>query len=166
MRVLGLIVLVAALGPLGTAGASEVVAYTARHYGQEPAIEAFTKKFGIQVKLLACGTGELFERRKAEGENPPADVLLTVDAGNLWHAPRAGVLSKIDSLDLASNGPASLRDSDNRWFGLTLRARTIMYNTGKVKPAELSTYEALINIASAGEFQAATTRLADRAGYK
>ena len=143
MRVLGLLMLMVALGPLGTAGASEVVVYTARHYGQEPAIEAFTKKTGIQVKLLAGSTGELFERLKAEGEKTPADVLLTVDAGNLWNAARAGLLSKIDSPELASNVPASLRDPDNRWFGLTVRARTIMYHTGKVKPAELSTYEAL-----------------------
>jgi ABC-type Fe3+ transport system substrate-binding protein len=180
--------------------------YTARHYGQEPALEAFTKKTGIQVKLLAGSTGELFERLKAEGERTPADVLLTVDAGNLWNAARAGLLSKIDSPELLSNVPASLRDPESRWFGLTVRARTIMYNTGKVKPAELSTYlleflstaEAQqmfadvafeypanpqaavsplvakwgkfkqddINIASAGEFQAAATRLADRAGYK
>jgi len=143
MRLLGLIVLIAALGPLGTASASEVVVYTARHYGQEPAIEAFTKKTGIQVKLLAGSTGELLERLKAEGDKTPADVLLTVDAGNLWNAARAGLLSKIDSPELASNIPASLRDPDNRWFGLTVRARTIMYNTIKVKPAELSTYEAL-----------------------
>ncbi len=66
-----------------------------------------------------------------------------VDAGNLWNAARAGLLSKIDSPELASNVPASLRDPENRWFGLTVRARTIMYNTSKVKPAELSTYEAL-----------------------
>ena len=92
MRVLGLIVLMAALPPLGTAGASEIVVYTTRHYGQEPAIEAFTKKTGIQVKLLAGGTGELFERLKAEGEKSPADVLLTVDAGmHLGPSPQAGL---------------------------------------------------------------------------
>src|SRR5882724_6308765 len=130
MRALGLIVLFAVLGPLGTAGASEVVVYTARHYGQEPALEAFTKKTGIQVKLLAGSTGELFERLKAEGDRTPADVLLTVDAGNLWNAAQAGLLSQIDSPELASNVPASLRDP--------VRARTIMYNTSKVKPAELS----------------------------
>jgi iron(III) transport system substrate-binding protein len=128
MRALGLIVLVAVLGslgtvpgplgtvfgPLGTAGASDVVVYTARHYGQEPALEAFTKKTGIQAKLLAGSTGELFERLKAEGERTPADVLLTVDAGNLWNAARAGLLSKIDSPELLSNVPASLRDPESR----------------------------------------------------
>jgi len=110
---------------------------------QEAAFEAFTKKTGIQVKMFNGSTGELFERLKAEGERSPADVLLTVDAGNLWNAARAGLLAKIDSPDLAANIPAHLRDPENRWFGLTVRARTIMYNTNKVKPAELSTYEAL-----------------------
>jgi len=36
----------------------------------------------------------------------------------------------------------SLCDPDNRWFGLTMLARTIMHNTGKVKPTELSTSQA------------------------
>jgi iron(III) transport system substrate-binding protein len=124
-------------------GAAELLVYSARHYGQEPALDAFTKKTGIQVKMLTGNTGELFERLKAEGDKSPADILLTVDAGNLWNAARAGLLSMVDSPELATNIPAHLRDPENRWFGLTVRARTIMYNTGKVKPAELSTYEAL-----------------------
>jgi iron(III) transport system substrate-binding protein len=123
--------------------AAELLVYSARHYGQEAAFEAFTRKTGIQVKMLTANTGELFERLKAEGNRTPADVLLTVDAGNLWNAARAGLLSKVDSPELTANIPAHLRDPENRWFGLTVRARTIMYNTNKVKPAELSTYEAL-----------------------
>jgi iron(III) transport system substrate-binding protein len=125
------------------AQAPEVVVYTARHYGQEAAFDAFTKKTGIAVKLLAGQTGELFERLKAEGERTPADVLVTVDAGNLWNAARAGLLAKVDSPELLANIPAHLRDPEQRWFGLTVRARTIMYNVKKVTPAELSTYEAL-----------------------
>jgi len=121
----------------------EIVVYTARHYGREAAFDAFTKKTGVGIKLLAGQTGELFERLKAEGERTPADVLITVDAGNLWNAGRAGLLAKIDSPELTSNIPAHLRDPEQRWFGLTVRARTIMYNTKKVTPAELSTYEAL-----------------------
>jgi len=70
-------------------------------------------------------------------------VLISVDAGNLWNAARAGLLSKVDSPEIAANVPAHLRDPENRWVGLTVRARTIMYNTAKVKPEELSTYEAL-----------------------
>ncbi|MGH7390610.1 MAG: extracellular solute-binding protein [Candidatus Rokuibacteriota bacterium] len=121
----------------------EVVVYSARHYGQEAAFEAFTRKTGIKLKILTGGTGELFERLKAEGARTPADVLLTVDAGNLWNAARAGLLSPVDSPELAANIPAHLRDPENRWVGLTVRARTIVYNTKRVKPEELSTYEAL-----------------------
>jgi iron(III) transport system substrate-binding protein len=126
------------------AEAAEVVVYSARsHYGQEPVMEAFTKKTGIQIKSFGGDSGQLFERLKAEGDKTPADVLISVDAGNLWNAARAGLLSRMDSPEVQANIPAHLRDPDNRWVGLTVRARTIMYNARKVKPEELSTYEAL-----------------------
>ncbi len=126
------------------AAADEVVVYSARsQYGQEPAIDAFTRKTGIQVKSFGGNTSELFDRLKAEGDKTPADVLITVDAGNLWNAGRAGLLSRMDSPEIAANVPANLRDPEGRWTALTVRARTIMYNITKVKPEELSTYEAL-----------------------
>jgi iron(III) transport system substrate-binding protein len=131
------------LAGAATGHAAELVVYSARHYGQEAAFEAFTRKTGIQLKIFNGSTGELFERLKAEGERTPADVLLTVDAGNLWNAARAGLLSRVDSPELQANIPAHLRDPEQRWVGLTVRARSIAYNIQKVKPAELSTYEAL-----------------------
>ena len=129
--------------PVPASAAEEVVIYSARHYGQEPAFEAFTKATGIQIKMLNGDAGQIFERLKAEGDKTPADVLLTVDAGNLWNAARAGLLAPVTSPELDKNIPAHLRDPEHRWFGLTVRARTIMYNPKKVTPAELSTYEAL-----------------------
>jgi len=139
---------VAALLSLALAGqaqAAEVVIYSARstQYGPETAFEAFTKKTGIQIKTFGGNSSELFERLRAEGDKTPADVLITVDAGNLWNAARAGLLSKVDSPELLANVPANLRDPEGRWFGLTMRARTIMYSTKRVKAEELSTYEAL-----------------------
>jgi iron(III) transport system substrate-binding protein len=129
--------------PAPAGAAEEVVIYSARHYGQEPAFEAFTKATGIQIKILNGSAGEMFERLKAEGAKSPADLLLTVDAGNLWNAARAGLLAPVQSAELARNIPAHLRDPEHRWFGLTMRALTIMYNPRKVAPSELSTYEAL-----------------------
>jgi len=139
------IAVAALLGSLASAAAAnEVVVYSARsHYGQEPAIEAFTKKTGIQVKSHGGNSSELFDRLKAEGDKTPADVLITVDAGNLWNAAQTGLLAKIDSPETQANVPANLRDPGGRWVALTMRARTIMYNTRKVKPEQLSTYEAL-----------------------
>jgi iron(III) transport system substrate-binding protein len=141
--VLCVVVLTVGFLPAVTPAAEEVVLYSSRHYGQEKAFEAFTKQTGIQIKMLNGDTGQLFERLKAEGDRSPADVLITVDAGNLWNAARAGLLAPVTSAELAKNIPAHLRDPENRWFGLTMRARTIMYNVKKVNPAELSTYEAL-----------------------
>jgi iron(III) transport system substrate-binding protein len=143
-----LLILLAALAglagqPARAAAADEVVIYSARHYGQEPAFEAFTKKTGIQIKMLNGDAGQIFERLKAEGDKTPADLLLTVDAGNLWNAARAGLLAPAASTELSKNIPAHLRDPEHRWFGLTMRARTIVYNPRKVNPTELSTYEAL-----------------------
>jgi iron(III) transport system substrate-binding protein len=129
--------------PAAASAAEQVVIYSARHYGQEPAFDAFTKATGIEIKMLNGDAGQIFERLKAEGDKTPADLLLTVDAGNLWNAGRAGLLAPVSSAELTKNIPAHLRDPESRWFGLTLRARTIMYNPKKVAASELSTYEAL-----------------------
>jgi len=82
-------------------------------------------------------------RLQAEGARTEADVFMTVDAGNLWQAAQLGLLRAVDSPVLEANIPAHLQDPENRWFGLSVRARTLIYNTDKVQPSELSTYEAL-----------------------
>jgi iron(III) transport system substrate-binding protein len=118
--------------------------YSARHYDTDKALyESFTKKTGIKVNLVEAKADELIERIKSEGANSPADVIITVDAGNLWRAKEAGILQPIASQVLTSAIPANIRDSDNQWFGLSQRARVIMYNKEKVKSSDLSTYEAL-----------------------
>ena len=127
-----------------TAAGQEVNVYSSRsHYGSEKVFEEFTKATGIKVNIFGGNNNEVFERLKAEGANTKADVLVTVDAGNLWNAARAGLLQPIESRVLNANVPQHLRDPENRWFGLAVRARTIMYSTERVKPSELSTYEAL-----------------------
>lgn len=111
----------------------------------KPAFDAFTKKTGIQVKYLTAKEAILLERLKAEGKYTDADVLITVDAGNLWLASREGVLQPVTSSRLERQVPASLRSPDGSWFGLTVRARTIVYSLERVSPDELSTYEDLGN---------------------
>lgn len=124
--------------------AAEVVVYSARNEQLiKPVFERFTRETGIKVKFLTDKEAPLIARLKAEGAAMPADVLLTVDAGNLWLAAQQGLFRPLSSPTLTANIPAHLRDPDNRWFGLSVRARTIVYNPSKVKPAALSTYEAL-----------------------
>jgi iron(III) transport system substrate-binding protein len=121
-----------------------VYVYSARHYGlMEPAFAKFTEETGIEVRFTFGKDAELRERLKAEGEFTPADVLFAVDAGNLWLAAQEGLLQPIQSEVLEKNIPAHLRDPENRWVALSLRVRTIAYHPDRVKPEELSTYEAL-----------------------
>jgi iron(III) transport system substrate-binding protein len=123
---------------------NEVVVYSARiEQLIKPMFDAFTAATGITVKYFSANEAELFERLKAEGANTPADVLMTVDAGNLWLAEHAGLLEGFDSSIIAQNIPAHLRAKSNAWVGLAIRARPIMYSTERVKPTDLSTYEAL-----------------------
>jgi len=127
-----------------TASAEEVVVYSARAEQLiKPLFDAYTRDTGVQIKFITGAEGPLMERLKAEGQNTPADILLTVDAGNLWQASHQGLLRPIQSKALQDNVPAHLRDPGNEWFGLSVRARTIVYNTTMVKPSELSTYEDL-----------------------
>lgn len=127
-----------------TFAADEIVIYSARNEQLiKPLFDAYTAETGTQIKFITDKEGPLLERLKAEGAGTPADMLITVDAGNLWLAAKEGALAKVDSKRLKTNIPAHLRDPDNRWFGLSVRARTIVYSTARVKPAELSTYEAL-----------------------
>ncbi len=124
--------------------ADEVVVYSARNEQLiKPMFDAYTKETGTKIKFITDKEGALLQRLKAEGENTPADMLITVDAGNLWEAAREGSLRPVQSKVLTANIPAHLRDPGNQWFGLSVRARTIFFNTQKVKPAELSTYEDL-----------------------
>ncbi len=127
---------------VGSAG--EVVVYSARIESLiKPMFDAFTEKTGIQVKYFTAGEKELFERLQSEGDKTPADVYMTVDVGNLWIAEHAGLLQGFSSEAIDQNIPSHLRAKDNAWVGLSVRARPIMYSTERVKPSELSTYEAL-----------------------
>jgi len=125
-------------------GEGVVNLYTSRHYDTDEALyDNFTEETGIEVKRIEGKADELIERIKAEGDNSPADVLITVDAGNLWRAEQAGLLQPVSSSTLESAIPENLRHSEGNWFGLSTRARIIVYSKERVQPTELSTYEAL-----------------------
>lgn len=128
----------------GSASAETVTVYSARNEQLiKPLFDAYTQETGTQIQVLTDKEGPLLERLKAEGAKTAADVLITVDAGNLWQASQMGLLRSIKSSVLNANIPANLRDPQGEWYGLSVRARTIVYNTKTVNPINLSTYEAL-----------------------
>ncbi|MFM2430189.1 MAG: hypothetical protein RLZZ511_1402 [Cyanobacteriota bacterium] len=125
-------------------GNNSITVYSARHYDADNQVYAgFTQKTGIKINLVEAKANELVERLKSEGSNSPADVVITVDAGNLHAAKQAGVLQPIASSALQTAIPANLRDPENYWFGLTKRARVIMYNKDTVTPNKIQRYEDL-----------------------
>ena len=109
----------------------------------KPLLDRYTKETGVKVNLLTDRGGAIAERLAAEGAGSPADVLLTVDMGNLWNAAQRGLLRKIDSPTLNANVPPTFRDPGSQWWGLSRRERTIFFNPAKVKAGQLSTYEDL-----------------------
>ena len=96
---------------LSSSFAQEVVnVYSARHYDSDAALfSLFTEETGIQVNLIEARAEELIERVRSAGTNSPADVLITVDAGNLWRADEAGILDAVDSEILTNAIPENLR---------------------------------------------------------
>jgi len=133
-------------GSLAVAAKNEIIVYSARNEQLiKPLFEAYTKETGVTIRYITYMEGPLLTKLQTEGVNSPADLLITVDAGNLWQASNMGVLQPVQSDKLTANIPAHLRDPGHQWFGLSVRARTIVYNKDKVKPTELSTYEDLGN---------------------
>lgn len=122
----------------------EVNVYSARKEALiKPLLDKFTEATQIKVNLVTGKAGALQKKLELEGDNTPADLLITTDAGNLHRAKQAGLLQTVESEVLSKDIPENLRDTDKQWYGMTYRARPIFYVKDKVKPEELSTYEAL-----------------------
>ncbi len=133
--------LLLALLALATPAQADVNVYSARKEELiKPLLDRFTAGSGIPVKLVTANAGELMKRLELEGANSPADVFITVDAGNLHAAQEAGLLQPVDSAALESAIPAAYRHPQGYWFGLSLRARPIMVAKGRVDTSHLTTY--------------------------
>ena len=133
-------------GFLGIGDEADIQIYSARHYDLEEAFEDYEKETGKSVEFIFGDDAELLKRLETEGADSPADIFMTVDAGNLWAATQAGILDPVNSSTLERAVPAAYRDSESRWFGLALRARTVVYNPDSVDPAEfdpVNTYAGL-----------------------
>lgn len=140
--------LASGLAGCGGGGDRETIrVYSGRHYDLETSFTQFAKETGIKVEFLYGEDAPLLERIKAEGKDTPADVYMTVDAGNLWKASQDGLLAPITSTILDDSVPEGLRDPQDRWVGLSMRARTVMYNPDKVQPSEFDLNDSYAGLA-------------------
>ncbi|TDO94685.1 iron(III) transport system substrate-binding protein [Halanaerobium saccharolyticum] len=142
-KLIVLTVLIGLVFSLGTSvlAAEEVNLYTNRHYDtDEEILDRFTEETGIEVNVLKGDSDQLIERIAREGENTPADLLITADAGRLHRAKTRGILQSVKTETLTQNVPVNLKDQDNYWYGLTMRGRVIVYAKDRVDPSDLAGY--------------------------
>jgi iron(III) transport system substrate-binding protein len=138
--------------PSASAAPAEIGVYSGRHYNTDKALyQEFTRRTGIRVKLLEAKDDALIERLRTEGANSPADVLVLVDAARLDKAADMDLFQPTRSATLMRDVPANLRDSRNRWFGLTRRVRIAVVNPKLVNPATIRTYADLASPALRGK---------------
>ncbi len=124
--------------------ASEVNLYSAqKEHLIRPILDKFEQKTGIKVNMITGDKAALVTRLEHEGKNTPADVLLTVDIGNIYQAKEKGLLQAVDSKVLEQQIPDYLRGPDGQWYGLTIRSRAIFYNKDMVSLDAISNYEEL-----------------------
>ena len=148
-----------ALAALGSAGAQEQVVnlYSARHYSTDEALYTnFTKATGIKINRVDADDAGILARLKAEGTASPADVILLVDASRLYRGEVDGLFQPIRSQVLENAIPANLRaqpaaDGGIAWFGLSTRARVIVYNKVKINRDDVDTYEKLADAKNKGK---------------
>ena len=123
---------------------NEINLYSQRHYKvDEQQYKVFEKETGIKVNVVKANADELIERLKNEGENSPADLFITVDAGKLQKAKDLDLLQKISSPIINQNVDVDLKDVNGYWIPITYRARIIVYSKDRVDVSELSTYNSL-----------------------
>jgi iron(III) transport system substrate-binding protein len=144
--------LACAIAPAASAQEQVLNLYSARHYQTDEALyQNFTKQTGIRINRIEAGDDQLIERLKSEGANSPADVLLIVDAARLAQADDLGLFQPVKSKVLAERIPAELRDPEGAWFGLSSRARIIVYNKATMNPADVATYASLADPRNRGK---------------
>ena len=122
--------------------------YSARHYPTDEALYSdFTKATGIKINRVDSDDAGIIARLKAEGSAAPADLILLVDAARLWRGEADGMFLPIKSKTLEAAIPAQLRskptDDGTAWFGLSTRARVVVYDKLKIKREDVDTYEEL-----------------------
>lgn len=128
----------------------ELNLYSSRHYDTDERLYSdFEEQTGITINRIEGNADELITRMQAEGDNSPADILLTVDTSRLERAKSADVLQPIDSAVLETRIPGYLQDDENQWFGFSQRARILFYDKDEVSNPPL-TYQDLADPAYKG----------------
>ncbi|MCH9752372.1 MAG: extracellular solute-binding protein [Alphaproteobacteria bacterium] len=126
--------------------------YSARHYDSDKALYAmFEEQAGVNLDVRESRADQLIETMKAEGDQSPADVIITADAGSLWRFQDAGLTQAVASDDLSAVVPQNYRQSQGHWYGLARRLRGIAYDPARWSAEDLATWDKLAEEDKSGE---------------
>ena len=155
MRLIATVIAVLAAGTIH-AQQPTLNIYSARHYQTDEALyDNFTKATGIKIQRVDADDAGILARLKTEGAASPADVILLVDAARLWRAEIDGLFQPLKSAALENRIPAQLRGKDDgsgsQWFGISTRARVVVYAKDRVKRDDVDTYEELADPKNKGK---------------
>ena len=131
--------------------------YSARHYQTDEALyDDFTKSTGIRINRIEGDDAGILARLQAEGAASPADVILLVDAARLWRGEQQGLFQPVHSARLAQRVPAQFHGGvgpqGTQWFGMSTRARVVVYDKARLKAEQVDSYEELADPALKGQF--------------
>ena len=122
--------------------------YSARHYQTDEALyDNFTKATGVRINRVEADDAGILARLAAEGSASPADVILLVDASRLWRGEQDGLFQPVKSALLEQRIPAQFRGGETaqgaQWFGMSTRARMVVYDKSRFMAADVDSYEKL-----------------------
>ncbi|WP_152207182.1 Fe(3+) ABC transporter substrate-binding protein [Marinobacter changyiensis] len=129
--------------PINASADGEVNIYSYRQaFLLEPLLNAFTEETGVKTNVVFAKNG-LTERLEREGDNSPADLVMTVDISRLSELVEKDLTASVSNPTLEQNIPEYLRHPDGKWFALTTRGRMIYTSVDRVEEGEITTYEQL-----------------------
>lgn len=112
-----------------------------------PLIEQIAGELGIEIEVRYAGTGALAAQLLEEGENTPAGLFFSQDAGALGEIANAGMLTELPESVLSLVDP-TLSDSEGRWVGVSGRARVVVFQPDMVNEDEIP--ESILDLPGAG----------------
>ena len=124
--------------------AAEVNIYSARKEALiKPILDQFGQAHDVKINLVTGKPAPLIKRMESEGHNSPVDLFFSSDVVYLYRATKLGLAQPVHSEILNVAIPAQYRDENGYWFGLSLRARALVYAPPRVSQTELSDYLSL-----------------------
>jgi iron(III) transport system substrate-binding protein len=123
---------------------ADLMIYTDRVTARlQPIADQFTALTGEKVQILELAYPQIKERLIEEKENSPADLVFVKDLIYLNEMTKLNWFQKFNSDIITSSVPENLRQSNNLWTAISMRARILIYNSSLVNPAEIENYQDL-----------------------